>query len=86
MGKNLNAAVIFRPILHPKAKKSETVMKRISTTLVLFWMVLSGFGQNPAIQVEKIGSGKPIIYLPGFITPGSVWHHQDYGRRYQGEF
>lgn len=29
--------------------------------------------QNPAIYVEKIGKGTPIIFLPGYITPGSVW-------------
>lgn len=29
--------------------------------------------QNPAIHVEKIGKGTPVIFLPGYITPGSVW-------------
>jgi pimeloyl-ACP methyl ester carboxylesterase len=48
-------------------------MKKIPLTLVLLCAAIFSFGQNPAIQVEKRGSGKPILYLPGFITPGSVW-------------
>jgi pimeloyl-ACP methyl ester carboxylesterase len=48
-------------------------MKKIHVTQVLLCVAIFSFGQNPAIQVEKRGSGKPILYLPGFITPGSVW-------------
>lgn len=29
--------------------------------------------QNSAIHIEKIGKGAPVIFMPGFITPGSVW-------------
>jgi pimeloyl-ACP methyl ester carboxylesterase len=29
--------------------------------------------QSP-IQVEKSGAGNPILFLPGFTTPGSVWN------------
>ncbi len=25
------------------------------------------------IHIETIGEGKPILYLPGFTTPGSIW-------------
>ncbi|MBX2899923.1 MAG: alpha/beta hydrolase [Cyclobacteriaceae bacterium] len=28
---------------------------------------------QPAIKVEKTGKGTPVLFLPGFITPGSVW-------------
>lgn len=35
---------------------------------------LSAFAQNPAIRVEKNGTGTTIIFLPGFTTPGSVWN------------
>lgn len=31
------------------------------------------YGQK-AIYVEKQGSGNPILFLPGFTTPGSVWN------------
>lgn len=27
-----------------------------------------------AIRVQKTGSGQPVLFLPGFVTPGSVWH------------
>jgi pimeloyl-ACP methyl ester carboxylesterase len=29
--------------------------------------------QSSAIRVQKSGKGAPIIFMPGFITPGSVW-------------
>lgn len=29
--------------------------------------------QNAAIHVEKTGKGTPIIFMPGFISPGSMW-------------
>jgi pimeloyl-ACP methyl ester carboxylesterase len=45
--------------------------------LLIFLLVLvSGnhvFSQTSAIRVKKSGAGTPIIFLPGFITPGSVW-------------
>jgi len=28
---------------------------------------------QPAIKVDKTGKGAPILFLPGFMTPGSVW-------------
>lgn len=31
------------------------------------------FGQN-AIQVNKQGQGKSILFLPGFTTPGTIWN------------
>lgn len=47
-------------------------MKRILTILLALFMAQTTFGQE-AIKVEKNGKGDPIIYLPGFTTPGSIW-------------
>ncbi|MEP1033061.1 alpha/beta hydrolase [Ekhidna sp.] len=41
----------------------------ILSTLLLVQPILS---QSP-IQVIKSGEGNPIVFLPGFTTPGSVW-------------
>lgn len=29
--------------------------------------------QPKPIKIETIGKGKPILYLPGFTTPGAIW-------------
>lgn len=29
---------------------------------------------QPSISVKTSGSGQPILFLPGFATPGEVWH------------
>lgn len=46
-------------------------------TRVLFIILLIGFcaasAQKDAIKVEVLGKGEPILFLPGFTTPGSVW-------------
>ena len=41
--------------------------------LMLFFVINISFGQEKAIKTEVIGEGKPVLFLPGFITPGSVW-------------
>lgn len=57
---------------------------RITLLLTLSLSAASLFGasSNPnlpettstkSFNVEIIGQGKPILYLPGFTTPGSVW-------------
>ncbi|WP_452229346.1 alpha/beta fold hydrolase [Lacinutrix sp. MEBiC02404] len=57
------------------------------TTLFLFAIIISttnSFGINKEIKplkntepnpisIETIGQGKPILFLPGFATPGSIW-------------
>ncbi len=48
-------------------------MKTLKITLVLLAIVSLGFGQTPAIQSEVIGKGTPILFLPGFTTPGSIF-------------
>jgi pimeloyl-ACP methyl ester carboxylesterase len=47
-------------------------MKKLMICLLLFCS-LSSFAQNAAIKVEKAGKGTPVLFLPGFITPGSMW-------------
>lgn len=43
----------------------------------IIWLLISLSvptpGQSQAVKIEKIGKGSPILFLPGFITPGSVW-------------
>lgn len=46
-------------------------MKKLIIYLLLAWAVQSP-GQ-PAIKIEKSGKGTPVIFLPGFITPGAMW-------------
>lgn len=48
-------------------------MKKILFTLSLSLLSTLLFSQS-AIQVEKSGDGNPIIFLPGFTSPGSVWN------------
>ena len=59
-------------------------MKRFTFTITFIFATFIAFAQNPAIYIEKIGNGDPILFLPGFTTPGSVWDdtieqlHTDY--------
>lgn len=46
-------------------------MKRLSFMILMLLTQLS-FGQS-AIQVTTSGQGEPVLFLPGFTTPGSVW-------------
>lgn len=49
-------------------------MKKLAVSAALWFVVIFGYAQQaPAIRVEKSGSGKAILFLPGFTTPGSVW-------------
>lgn len=36
-------------------------------------VVAAAFAQNNAIRIKKEGKGTPILFLPGFTTPGAVW-------------
>lgn len=44
--------------------------------LLLFALILiqSTLYAQSSVKVESKGSGKPIIFLPGFATPGEVWN------------
>ncbi len=48
-------------------------MTKIKITLVLLLSIVSNAITAQAIEVERIGTGNPVIFLPGFSTPGSVW-------------
>ncbi|MFY0607103.1 MAG: alpha/beta hydrolase [Cyclobacteriaceae bacterium] len=47
-------------------------MKKLALLIVLIACAQVAPSQS-AISVEKYGAGKPIIFLPGFTSPGSVW-------------
>jgi len=47
-------------------------MKKIRIVITLLFLVQFAFTQK-AITVVKNGTGRPIIFLPGFTAPGSVW-------------
>lgn len=50
----------------------------IKFILVVFTLstTLQGFGTNnsKAFTVTKTGKGDPMLFLPGFITPGTIWN------------
>ncbi len=48
-------------------------MKTFKITIVFFAIISLGFSQTTSITSEIIGKGTPILFLPGFTTPGSIW-------------
>lgn len=48
-------------------------MKKLMLLLLVIGAWSQVIGQSSAIRVQKSGKGAPIIFMPGFITPGSVW-------------
>lgn len=49
-------------------------MKTFKITFVLIVVIVSlGYAQKPAFKTEIIGKGNPVLFLPGFTTPGSIW-------------
>ncbi|QSE96629.1 alpha/beta fold hydrolase [Fulvivirga lutea] len=48
-------------------------MKKLLFTLAALILINLSYGQSP-IKVDKDGTGNPILFLPGFTTPGSVWN------------
>lgn len=48
-------------------------MKKSILCSVLLWLAISASCQSTSIRVEKSGNGKPILLLPGFASPASVW-------------
>lgn len=49
-------------------------MKKLILTFGLIIAILAAASaQHHAIRVERTGKGTPVIFLPGFTTPGSVW-------------
>jgi pimeloyl-ACP methyl ester carboxylesterase len=48
-------------------------MKKLILFLLLLIVESQAFAQTSAVRITKSGKGAPIIFLPGFITPGSMW-------------
>ncbi len=48
--------------------------KLLVAILILFVPFLVARAQSKAIHIEKFGKGQSIVFLPGFITPGTVWN------------
>jgi pimeloyl-ACP methyl ester carboxylesterase len=48
-------------------------MKTHYVTLALLIAMNVAHAQSNAIRVASSGKGKPVIFLPGYTTPGSVW-------------
>lgn len=47
-------------------------MKKTFLVLVTLWFTICAAGQSSFI-VSKKGKGRPVLLLPGFSTPGTVW-------------
>ncbi len=47
-------------------------MKKAGLIIALLFLARFAFTQ-PAISVVKTGKGNPVVFLPGFTAPGSVW-------------
>ncbi|KAA1243903.1 alpha/beta fold hydrolase [Aquimarina sp. RZ0] len=48
-------------------------MKNFRIIFLLLAVINLGFSQTTAIKVEIIGKGDPVLFLPGFTNPGSIW-------------
>jgi pimeloyl-ACP methyl ester carboxylesterase len=62
-------------------------MKRLTNTLIITFLLFAhmAFSQS-AIHVESKGTGEPVLFLPGFATPGEVWNATISNLTMQGEF
>ena len=49
-------------------------MKKCTTSILFLAFALACHAQSPSFAIEKRGEGRPILFLPGFITPGTVWN------------
>lgn len=49
-------------------------MKKPLLLLFVLILIQSTLYAQSSVKVESKGSGKPIIFLPGFATPGEVWN------------
>lgn len=48
-------------------------MKRITIVLILSFLAVNLKAQYNAVRIESQGTGNPVILLPGFTCPASVW-------------
>jgi len=60
-------------------------MKKIIIACTMLLATLSITAQPAAFHMEKRGKGIPVIFLPGFATPGTVWNQtiKHLGNNYQ---
>ncbi|WP_025664823.1 alpha/beta fold hydrolase [Aquimarina megaterium] len=49
-------------------------MKTFRITLLALVIINLGFSQTSAITTKIVGQGNPVLFLPGFTTPGSIWN------------
>jgi len=50
-------------------------MKKLLVGMMVMYASIYGANAQPkAIHIEKQGKGQPVLFLPGFITPGTVWN------------
>ncbi|WP_430815519.1 alpha/beta fold hydrolase [Carboxylicivirga sp. RSCT41] len=49
-------------------------LKQLTLSLILFIATVSLSAGEFNIKVEKMGQGRPVVFLPGFTCPGDVWH------------
>ncbi len=68
----IRSDVTIRESLHLRGKK-QTTMKNLFFTLTLLVCITALRAQPSAIHVEQHGTGDPLMFLPGFATPASVW-------------
>ena len=57
--------------------QSHKHLKNMKTLLIGFALLIStytSFCQSPAFKIDRLGKGTPVLFLPGFTTPGSVWN------------
>ena len=48
-------------------------MRKFIVILGLMIVTANTFAQNKAIRIEEAGQDTPVLFLPGFISPGTVW-------------
>src|SRR6187402_870357 len=48
-------------------------MRKLLLLLFMMSACILAVSQTSAVRITKSGKGEPIIFLPGFMTPGSVW-------------
>tara|TARA_R110002020_G_scaffold56676_4_gene156648 strand:- start:65 stop:898 length:834 start_codon:yes stop_codon:yes gene_type:complete len=49
-------------------------MKKVILYLTLLLAIPLIASAQSSIKVQSLGNGKPILFLPGFATPGEVWN------------
>ena len=66
--------VTIPKFLHQRGNlKLENMKKSGLYILAILFSISFSYGQNKAIQSEVMGKGEPVLFLPGFTTPGSIW-------------